>query len=110
MIPDFMKLIQQFQKIQGEIKKAQEEISREKVTGSSGGGMVEVTLTGNFEVVDVRIEESLLKGKDIQMLSDLILAATNDGIKKVKELIKERVRNFTGGLNLSGEISHFFGL
>ena len=52
----------------------------------------------------------MLKGKDIQMLSDLILAATNDGIKKVKELIKERVRNFTGGLNLSGEISQFFGL
>jgi len=110
MMPDIMKLMQQFQKIQGELKKAQKEISRQKVTGSSGGGMVEVTLNGNFEVVDVRIEESLLKEKDIQMLNDLVLSAVNDGIKKVKELAKERMRGLTGGLNIPGGMPQIFGL
>jgi len=107
MMPDIMKLMQQFQKIQGELKKAQKEISLQKVSGSSGGGMVEVTLNGNFEVVDVRIEESLLKEKDIQMLNDLVLAAVNDGIKKVKELTKERMRGLTGGLNIPEDYLKF---
>jgi hypothetical protein len=102
MIPDVMKLLRQFQKLQGEMKKVQEEIAKEEVTGSSGGGMVEVTINGKFEVVDVRIEKKLLKGNDAQMLEDLILAAVNNGMNKVQELIKERLGQFTGGLQLPG--------
>lgn len=102
MIPDVMKLLRQFQKIQGEMKKIQEEIAKEEVTGSSGGGMVEVTINGKFEVVDVRIEKKLLKGDDAQMLEDLILAAVNSAMSKVQELIKERLGQITGGLQLPG--------
>jgi len=102
MIPDVMKLLRQFQKLQGEMKKVQEEIAKEEVTGSSGGGMVEVTINGKFEVVDVRIEKKLLKGDDAQMLEDLILAAVNSAMSKVQELIKERLGQITGGLQLPG--------
>lgn len=102
MIPDVMKLLRQFQKIQGEVKKIQEEIAKEEVTGSSGGGMVEVTINGKFEVVDVRIEKKLLKGDDAEMLEDLILAAVNSAMSKVQELIKERLGQITGGLQLPG--------
>lgn len=102
MIPDVSKLLRQFQKIQGEVKKIQEEIAKEEVTGSSGGGMVEVTINGKFEVVDVRIEKKLLKGDDAQMLEDLILAAVNSAMSKVQELIKERLGQITGGLQLPG--------
>ena len=102
MIPDVSKLLRQFQKIQGEMKKIQEEIAKEEVTGSSGGGMVEVTINGKFEVVDIRIEKKLLKGDDAQMLEDLILAAVNSAMSKVQELIKERLGHITGGLQLPG--------
>jgi len=102
MIPDVMKLLRQFQKIQGEMKKIQEEIAKEEVTGSSGGGMVEVTINGKFEVVDVRIEKKLLKGDDAEMLEDLILGAVNSAMSKVQELIKERLGQITGGLQLPG--------
>jgi hypothetical protein len=102
MIPDVSKLLRQFQKIQGEMKKVQEEIAKEEVTGSSGGGMVEVTINGKFEVVDVRIEKKLLKGDDAEMLEDLILAAVNSAMSKVQELIKERLGQITGGLQLPG--------
>jgi DNA-binding YbaB/EbfC family protein len=102
MIPDVMKLLRQFQKLQGEMKKIQEEIAKEEVTGSSGGGMVEIAINGKFEVVDVRIEKKLLKGDDAQMLEDLILAAVNSAMSKVQELIKERLGQITGGLQLPG--------
>ena len=102
MIPDVSKFLRQFQKIQGEMKKVQEELAKEEVTGSSGGGMVEVTINGKFEVVDVRIEKKLLKGDDAEMLEDLILAAVNSAMSKVQELIKERLGQITGGLQLPG--------
>ncbi|RLE07009.1 YbaB/EbfC family nucleoid-associated protein [Candidatus Aerophobetes bacterium] len=97
---DMVKLLRQFQKIQEEAKKIQGELAKEEVVGSSGGGMVKVTFNGKFEVLDVEIERKLLKENDMEMLEELILAAVNDGMKKVQELIKKRVREFTGGLNI----------
>jgi len=97
---DMVKLLKQFQKMQEEAKKVQGELAREEVVGSSGGGMVKVTLNGKFEVVDVKIEKKLLKENDVEMLEELILAAVNDGMKKVQELIKKKVKEFTGGLSI----------
>lgn len=102
MITDVAKLLRQFQKLQGELKKAQKEIAKEEVTGSSGGGMVEVTVNGKFEVVDVRIEKKLLGEKDVEMLEDLILAAVNKAMAKVQELVKGKLGQLTGGLSIPG--------
>jgi hypothetical protein len=110
MIMDMAKLLRQFQKMQGDIKKIQKEIAKEKVTGSSGGGMVEVTINGKLEVIDIEIEKKLLEEKDVEMLEDLILAAVNKAILKAQQLAKEKMGQLAGGLNIPGmEIPGIFG-
>jgi len=71
MVSNIFKLLKQLPKMQGKMKKIQEEIAKEKVTGSSGGGMVEVTINGKFELLDIRIEKRVLEEKDVEMLEDL---------------------------------------
>lgn len=102
MIPNLFKLFKDFQKLQGEMKKIQDDLEKEEVTGSSGAGMVEVTLNGKLEAVDVKIEKTLLENKNLQMLQDLLIAAINDAIKKTQERIKEKMGEVAGELNLSG--------
>lgn len=102
MIMDMAKLLRQFQKMQGDIKKIQKEIAKEKVTGSSGGGMVEVTINGKLEVIDIEIEKKLMEEKDVEMLEDLILAAVNKAILKAQQLAKEKMGQLAGGLNIPG--------
>lgn len=102
MIMDMAKLLTQFQKMQGDMKKIQKEIAKEKVTGSSGGGMVEVTINGKLEVVDIKIEKKLLEEKDKEMLEDLVLAAVNKALGKAQQLTKERMGRLAGGLNIPG--------
>ena len=110
MIMDMAKLLKQFQKLQGDFKRIQKEIAKEKVTGSSGGGMVEVTINGKLEVVDIKIDRKLLAEKDMEMLEDLILAAVNTAITKAQQLVKEKMGELAGGLNISGmEIPGMFG-
>ena len=102
MIPNLFKLFKDFQKFQGEIKKIQDELAKEKVTGSSGAGMVEVTVNGKLETIDIKIEKELLQDKNLQILQDLIVAAINDAIKKAQGMMKEKVGEITGELGLSG--------
>lgn len=110
MIMDMAKLLRQFQKLQGDFKRIQKEIANEKVTGSSGGGMVEVTMNGKLEIVDIKIDRKLLAEKDVEMLEDLILAAVNNTITKAQQLAKEKMGELAGGLNIPGmEIPGIFG-
>ncbi len=102
MIMDMAKLLRQFQKMQGDMKKIQKEIAKEKVTGSSGGGMVEVTINGKLEVLDIKIEKKLLEEKDVEMLEDLVLAAVNKALLRAQQLTKERMGGLAGGLNIPG--------
>jgi len=99
---EIAKLLKNFQKIQGEMKNLQEELSKQVITGSSGGGMVEVTMNGKFEVIDIKIEKRLIQGRDMQMLEDLIVAAVNDAMKKAQGLIKDKMGQLTGGLSIPG--------
>jgi len=96
----------------GDIKKqmeeAQKRISKIKVIGIAGAGMVNVTITGDNRVVDVKIGKELLTGDDVKMLEDLVIAATNDALNKVKESIAHEMKNATGGLDM-GELSKLLG-
>ena len=103
MIEDVAKLLRQFQAMQGEMKKIQEQIAREEVNGSSGGEMVKVTINGKFEVLDVRLDRKLLEEGNVDMLEGMIVAAMNNAVAKMQELLKEKVKELTGGLNL-GEL------
>lgn len=92
-------LMQQAQRMQEEMKRAQEEIAQLEVTGSAGGGMVTVTMRGNHEVGKVRIDRSVL-ADDPEMAEDLVAAAMNDAVNKVAEVTKEKMGGATAGMNL----------
>jgi DNA-binding YbaB/EbfC family protein len=92
-------LMQQAQKMQENMKRAQEELANIEVTGSAGGGMVSVTMNGRHEARRVKIDKALL-GDDVEMLEDLIVAATNDAVNKVGEAAAARMAQVTGGMNL----------
>ena len=92
-------IMQQAQKMQEKMKRAQEELAHLEVTGSAGGGMVSVTTNGRHEARRVKIDKALI-GDDIEMLEDLIVAATNDAVNKVAEAAAARMAQVTGGMNL----------
>ncbi len=92
-------MMQQAQKMQENLQKAQEEIARLEVTGEAGAGMVKVTMTGNHNVRRISIDDSLM-ADDKEMLEDLIAAAINDAVRRVEETSKERMASVTGGMQL----------
>ncbi|MHB1589304.1 MAG: YbaB/EbfC family nucleoid-associated protein [Metallibacterium scheffleri] len=92
-------LMQQAQRMQEEMQRAQEELARLEVTGSAGGGLVSVVMSGRHETRRVNIDRKLL-AEDPEMAEDLIAAAINDAINKVAELSQQRLGGLTQGLNL----------
>ena len=97
-------LMKNAQKIQEQMNGFQEKLTNISATGAAGGGLVEVDLNGKMELYAVRIAKEAMDGGDTEMLQDLIVAAFNDGMSKVKELIASEVGTMTGlnGLNIPG--------
>jgi nucleoid-associated protein EbfC len=93
-------MMKQMQKMQKKMAEAQEELGEKRLDGTAGGGMVIVTVTGHKEVVDVKINPEAVDPDDVEMLQDLILAATNDALKKADELTNNTMGQFTKGMNL----------
>ena len=89
-------------KMQGDMEKAQEELADEIVTGSAGGGMVEVDMDGHQAVQALRVNPEVVDPEDVEMLEDLLMAAIGDAAEKVKSLTEERMGGFTDGLNIPG--------
>lgn len=95
-------MMKQMQKMQKKMAQAQEELGEKKIEGSAGGGMVTVIVTGHKEIVDVQIKQEVVDPDDVEMLQDLVLAATNDALKKADELTNSTMGQFTKGMNLPG--------
>lgn len=95
-------MMKQMQKMQKQMMKAQEELHEMTFEASAGGGMVTVTANGKKEVTDVEIKEEVVDPDDIEMLQDLIIAATNDVLKQVDEKTEATMGQFTKGLNMPG--------
>lgn len=95
-------MMKQMQKMQKKMAQAQEELGEKRVEGTAGGGMVTVIASGHKEILEVKIKEEVVDPEDIEMLQDLVLAATNDALKKVDELTNQTMGQFTKGLNLPG--------
>jgi DNA-binding YbaB/EbfC family protein len=91
--------MQQAQKMQEDLKKAQEELALMQVQGQSGGGLVTIVMTGKREARKVTIDDSLL-GEDKDMLEDLVAAAINDAVNKVAKMKKEKMSDITAGMPL----------
>lgn len=92
-------LMEQAQRMQEDLKRAQEEIAKLEVTGSAGGGMVEVTMTGRHEVRRVRIDRKLM-ADDPEMTEDMVTAAVNDAVNKVAEASQQKLGGMSAGMNL----------
>lgn len=92
-------LMQQAQRMQENLKKAQEEIARLEVTGSAGGGLVSVTINGRHEVRRVSIDRKLMQD-DAEMTEDLVAAAFNDAANKLASESQSRLAGVADGMNL----------
>lgn len=99
-MPDFMKMLQQAQEMQGRLQQMQQELENKTVTASSGGGMVTVTADGKGQVRSVRIDPTVVKAEDVEMLEDLVIAAVSEAQKKAGEMAQEEMQKLTGGLSL----------
>jgi len=91
-------LLQQAQKMQQEMQKAQEDLARLEVTGVAGGGLVTVIMTGQYAVRRVHIDPSLLS--DAEMLEDIVSAAVNDAVNRVNESKQEKMAGMASGIPL----------
>lgn len=96
-IGQMMKQAQQLQEKMGEL---QQQLASAEMTGSSGGGLVQVTVTGKGDVRRLKIDPSLVDPNEVEVLEDLIVAACNDAKTKVEALLQERMSALTGGLKL----------
>ena len=96
--------IKKFQKmskdLQAGMETMKEEMAKKEVEGASGGGAVRVKVNGNQELVEVKIKPEAVDPEDIQMLEDLVLAATNQALAKSKEMQQEGINSLTGGMKL----------
>ncbi|MCM3588905.1 YbaB/EbfC family nucleoid-associated protein [Mesobacillus maritimus] len=95
-------MMKQMQKMQKKMAQAQEELGEKRLEGTAGGGMVTVVVTGHKEIVDVQIKQEVVDPDDVEMLQDLVLAATNDALKQADELTNSTMGQFTKGMNLPG--------
>ncbi|HEX8856266.1 MAG TPA: YbaB/EbfC family nucleoid-associated protein [Thermoleophilaceae bacterium] len=96
--PNLNQMMQQVQAMQAEMAKAQEELKNETVEASAGGGMVTVRVSGDLEVKDVRIDPDAVDPEDVEMMQDMVLAATNEALRSAQELAANRMNQAAGGL------------
>jgi len=97
---DIMKILQQAQQMQGRLQQIQEELQKQTVVGSAGGGMVTVEADGKGQVRSVKIDPSVVNASDVEMLEDLIVVAISEAQKKASELSQAEMAKLTGGLDL----------
>jgi DNA-binding YbaB/EbfC family protein len=97
---DLMGMMKQAQQLQTRMQQLQEELAATEVEGRSGGGLVTATLDGKGHLRKIRIDPSLMRPDEAEILEDLIVAATDDAKGKVAALVEDKMREATGGLPL----------
>lgn len=97
---NFASMMKQAQELQGRMAEMQAEMERARVEGRSGGGLVVLTLSGKGDLVGAKIDPSLLKPGEAEILEDLIVAAHADAKSKVEQMMAEKMQSLTGGLPL----------
>jgi DNA-binding YbaB/EbfC family protein len=95
---NLQQLMQMGQQLQARITKLQESLGAQKVTGSSGGGMVNATVDGKGEVKEIRIDPACVDKNDVEMLEDLVVAAVAQAQAKAKQMYEEEMKKAAGGL------------
>jgi len=98
--PNMSQMLKQVAKMQQDMARAQEELAAAEVQASAGGGMVTVTVTGAMVVREVRIDPAAIDPEDPELLSDMVLAAVNEGLRAAQELAAQKMGGATAGLDL----------
>ena len=98
----FGNIMKEAQKLQAQMAAMQEEVGKRKVEATAGGGMVTVEANGKQELTAVKIDPEVVNKEDVQMLEDLVLAATNEALRKSRELVQQELGKLTGGLKIPG--------
>jgi hypothetical protein len=101
-MPNMQQMMQQVQKMQKDMEVAQEELKSEVVQASAGGGMVTVTVSGDLEIREVKIDPSAVDPEDVEILADMVLAAVNEGLRMAQQLAESKLGGATAGLDLGG--------
>ncbi len=91
-------ILKQAQRMQRQMEEAQSQLEEETVTASSGGGVVEVTVSGKKEVTALKIDKEVVDPDDVEMLEDLIVAAVNEGLRQIDEISRSKMNAITGGI------------
>lgn len=91
-------LMKQAQKMQQQMAEAQEELEASEFTAAAGGGVVEVTVGGNKEIKNIKIDPDVVDPEDVETLEDLVTAAVNEAIRKMEEQTQEEMSKITGGM------------
>jgi nucleoid-associated protein EbfC len=99
-MPDFLGLMKQAAQLQSKMEALQAELDTIEVEGTAGGGLVTVTLTAKGDMKGVKIDESLLKPDEKEILEDLLVAANADARRKAETVMKDKMQGLTGGLPL----------
>ena len=97
---DLMGMMKKAQELQGQMQRMQEELAALEVSGQSGAGLVQISLNGKGEMRSVKIDPSLLKPDDAEIVEDLVLAAFQDAKGKVEGEMQKRMQEVAGGLPL----------
>ena len=97
-----MDLMKNLGNIQDTMNKAKEELEKLRATGSSGGNMVQVTINGKFEILDIKLDPICVDNRDVPMLQDLIKAAHHAAMDKMQDLIKASAGPLLNGINIPG--------
>lgn len=95
---DLLGLMSKAKEMQAKMQQMQEEMANIEATGQSGGGVVSVTMSGKSELKAIKIDPSLLKADEVEILEDLIIAAHTDARSKVEAITQEKTRELTAGL------------
>ncbi len=95
-------MMQQIQKMQQDMMKAQQELENETLEVSAGGGAITVVITGHQRIQSITVKPEVVNPEDVEMLQDLLVAAINQAIEKSQAMAAERLEGLTGGLNLPG--------
>ena len=99
-MPDFLGMMKQAAQLQSKMQAMQEELGQIEVEGSSGGGLVSVRMTAKMDVKAIKIDPSLMKAEEREILEDLLVTALADARRKAETAMQEKMQSLAGGLGL----------
>lgn len=95
-------LLKQAREMQSKLAEVQEELAKKTVEATAGGGMVRVTVNGQFTLASIKVDPSVIDPEEVEMLEDLVRAAVNEGLRRAREMATEEMSKLTGGVKIPG--------